>query len=102
QRVKGAGVLRVGARRDILQSDAADTAHRPGEVGVDHVAGNAERLKNLAALVGLDGGNAHLRGNLDDALQNCVVVVVDGGIVIFVEQAVLDQCGNRRVGQVRV
>ena len=82
--------------------DAAHTAHRAGEVFVDDLLGDAHCLKDLAALVALDGGNAHLGGNLHDAVQDGLVVVVHGSVVVFVQQALVDELADGLVGQVGV
>ena len=60
QRVKGGVVGSFHIRLNVLQTDAAHTADRAGEVLVDDILGDADRLKDLAALVALDGGDAHL------------------------------------------
>ena len=60
QRVEGRVVLSLDVGLDIFQTDAAHTADRTGEVFVDDVLRDADRLKDLAALVALDGGDAHL------------------------------------------
>ena len=54
--------------------------HGVGEVLVDHLSGNADGLENLGGLVGLDGGDAHFGGDLHDAVENSVVVVVHRGV----------------------
>ena len=60
QGIEGPGVEFVRLPLYVLQGDAADAAHRPGKIPVDHLPGHAHSLKNLRSLVGLDGGNAHL------------------------------------------
>ena len=59
---------------------------------------DANRLKNLAALIGLDGGNAHLGGDLYDAVQDGVVVVLHGCVVVLVQQALVDELKNKVAG----
>ena len=102
QGVIGLGVLGIGLGGDVLQGDAANAADGSGKIGVDDFPADADALKNLAALVGLDGGNAHFRGDLHDPLEDGVVVVLHGGVVVLMQQPVLHQLGHRGVGQVGV
>lgn len=50
-----------------VESDAADARRRPRKAGVHHIVREAERLKDLGALVGGDGGDAHLGHHLQHA-----------------------------------
>ena len=102
QRVKGGVVGSFHVGLNVLQTDAAHAADRAGEVLVDDIPGDADRLKDLAALVALDGGDAHLGGDLHDAVQHSLVVVVHGGVVILVQQTLVDELGNGVVGQIGV
>ena len=102
QRVKRAGVRFVGAAGDVRQRDAADAADGAGEVFVNDFAADAQRLEQLAALVGLQRRDAHLGRDLDHALQNGCVIVLHGGVVVLFQQAVLGQFGNAGVGQIGV
>ena len=102
QRVKGSVVGSFHIRLNVLQTDAAHTADRAGEVLVDDILGDADRLKDLAALVALDGGDAHFGGDLHDAVQHSLVVVIHGGVVILVQQTLVDELGNGIVGQIGV
>ena len=76
---------------DILDRDAAHAGDSVRKVFVHDLFRDAQRFKNLAARVGLDGGNAHLGRDFDNAREDGLVVILDGGIVIFVEQAVGNQ-----------
>ena len=102
QRVKGGVVGSFHIRLNVFQTDTAHTADRTGEVLVDDILGDADRLKDLAALVALDGGDAHLGGDLHDAVQHSLVVVIHGGVVILVQQTLVDELGNGVVGQIGV
>ena len=87
---------------DVADGNAAHTADGVGKVLIHYLVAQTQRFKNLAALVGLDGGNAHLGGNLDDAGQNGFIVVVHGGIVIFVQQTLIDQLADSLLCQIGV
>ena len=87
---------------DVADGNAAHTADGVGKVLIHYLVAQTQRFKNLAALVGLDGGNAHLGGNLDDAGQNGFIVVVHGGIVIFVQQTLIDQLADGLLCQIGV
>ena len=63
---------------------------------------NADRLENLAALIGLNRGNAHLGRNLYDALQNRMVIIFYCRIIILVQQTVFYQLCDGGMGQIRV
>jgi hypothetical protein len=49
---------------------------------VDHVLPQAEGLEHLRAAVALDGGDAHLGHDLDDALGGGLDEVLAGGLVV--------------------
>ena len=67
---------RVGGQA--VEADAADAAGRAGEAGVHHVMPQAQGLKDLGALVGGNGGDAHLGHHLQhpriDRLHNTTPV----------------------------
>ncbi len=87
---------------DIFQSDTAHTADRVGKVLVDDLFRDTNSLKDLRALVGLDGGNTHLGRDLDDAVKNCGIVIIYGCIIILIQHLGLDQVVNRLLSQIRV
>ena len=87
---------------DIVDGDAAHPADGVGEVFVNDLFADAHRFKNLAALIGLDGGNAHLGGDLHDTRQHRLVVIVDGGVKILFQQPVADQIADALLRQIRV
>ena len=59
QQVKGMVMPPLYALADFLQPNALHRAYRAGEIGIDYVLTNADGLKDLSRLVGLQGGNAH-------------------------------------------
>ena len=87
---------------DIVDGDAAYPADGVGKVFVDDLFTDAHGLENLAALIGLNGGNAHLGGDLHDTRQHRLVVVVDSGVEILFQQPVADQIADALLGKIRV
>ena len=70
---------------------AFDARGRAGEVLVDDLLLKADAFEDLGAEVALDGRDANLGGNLDDALGSSLYVVLAGGVVVDAdEQALLD------------
>ena len=101
----GAVGLAVAPRRftgHLGEADAADRRLGLGEVLVDERRAEADGVEDLRAAIGLEGGNAHLRHHLEDALVHRLDVVgVGGGLVQGVRQA--GQQGRDGLeGQVRV
>ena len=84
QRVKCGGMQHIHIISDIFQGDTAHTADRVGKVLVDDLFRDANSLKDLRALVGLDGGNTHLGRDLDNAVKDCGIVVIYGCIIVLI------------------
>ena len=95
-------MLRFHIGLNVCHGHTAHTAHRAGEVFVDDLLRDAHSLKDLAALVALDGGNAHLGGDLHDAAEDSVVVVLHGGVIVLVQQTFVDQLPDGLVCQIGV
>ena len=103
-------VLRVGpavAQFDLLgdhvQPGAAELGWRAGEVLVDDVLVDADRLEGLRGGVGGDGGDAHLAHHLHHALAERLEVVAHGrGGFDAGEFAFADQVLDGLEGQIRV
>ena len=87
---------------DVLDRDAAHAGDGVRKVFVDDLFRDAQRLKDLAARVGLDRGNAHLGRDFDNARQHGLVVVADSGVVVLVEKAVGNQLTDSLLRQIRV
>ncbi len=102
QRIKGMVVAEGNALLNFLNADSADAGNRAGKILLDHITGQTDGLENACRLVGLDGGNSHLRRNLDNAGQQCLVVVLDGNVVILVQNSLVNQLGNALMCQIRV
>ncbi len=60
---------------DLRQPDATEPRRRAGEVAVDQVAGEPERLEDLGAAVAHGRRDAHLRGDLEEPLLETLQVV---------------------------
>ena len=102
QRVIGLGVVAVHHGGDLGQADAAHPGDGIGEVFVNDRLVDADGLKDLGGLIGLEGGNAHLGGDLYDAVENGGVVVGHGGVVVLVQQTLLDELHDGFLSQVGV
>ena len=102
QRIKGTAVLCICRCCDIGKGDSAHPAHRTGEVFVDHILGDTDGFKDLAALVGLDRGDTHLGSDLPDAEKHGPVVIIHCCVIILLQQSVLCQLANGLMGQIRV
>ena len=79
------GALRIGPvvaeahlAGDRVDPDAADPRRRPGEVLVDEVLREAERLEDLRAVVALDRGDPHLGDDLHEPLVHRLDVALLG------------------------
>ena len=57
---------------------------RPRKIGINDTSVDADGLKDLGTLVGLDRGDSHLGSDLHNTVQHRVVVVVHRRIVILV------------------
>ena len=90
-KIKGLAVAVFHIALNILQGDAAHAAYGVGEIFFDHRLAYAHRLKNLAALIRLNGGNAHFGGDFHNAAQNGVVVIIHRRVKILVQLAVAHQ-----------
>ena len=102
QQVKGVVVPPLDALADLLQADALHGADGVGEILIDNVAANAHRLKNLSGLVGLQRGNAHLGGDLHDAVEHGGIIVRNGLMGILVQAVFLHLLGNALLGKIGI
>ncbi len=64
----GVVVQRDHISLDSVEGRPTDSGRSATEARLDDVGMKTERFKNLRALVGLEGGNAHLRHDLEQAL----------------------------------
>ena len=87
---------------NVLKGHSSYSADRVGKIFVNHFHGNADGLKNLGALVRLNGGNSHFRRNLHNAVKHGKVIIFYRRIVILVKHPGLNQVFDGFVSQVRV
>ena len=85
-----------------LDSDAADAGRRSGEVLVDEVLVEAEGFEDLGAVVALDGADAHLADDLDDAFGDCLAVLLLGQLRGAGDHAQADLVVDRFEGKIRI
>ena len=75
---------------DIIERDTADTADCARKVFVDHAVRDTDRFKDLAALIGLDRGDSHLRRDLYDTEEDRIIIIFNSCVVILIQQILLD------------
>ena len=90
------------ALADLLQPHALHAADRVGEVTVHGGPVDANALKDLGGLVGLDSGDAHLGGNLHDPVEDGLVIVPDGHGGLLVQQSQFHQLLHALLGEIGV
>ncbi|CRR03539.1 hypothetical protein PAERUG_E5_London_17_VIM_2_12_12_05776 [Pseudomonas aeruginosa] len=87
---------------DIDEARALDAAGDSGEAQVGDLVGQAHRLEQLRATVGRDGGDAHLRENLHQALGDPLAVVLEHLVEVAQHFTGADQVGQHLVGEERI
>ena len=102
QRVKGPAVLPVRSLSYILQRNSPHAADSAGEIFVDDLLRDSYGFKYLAALVGLYRGDSHFGGDLYDAVEDGVVVVLDSRVVVLIQQLLLHQLAHCGMGQIGI
>ena len=99
---KGAVVMIAAVFLDAGQARAAQTVGRVGEIGVHQRRVQPHGFKQLRALVGLQGGNAHLRGDFEYAGGQRPVVTGDSLRGRFVDAPARAQRQHAFVRQIGV
>ncbi len=87
---------------NIRKTNPANPAYRICEIFIYHVRIYPDRLKNLRALIRLNCGNAHLRRNLHNAMQNGVIIVVHRRVIILVKHSGVNQLLNGFLCKIRI
>ena len=88
---------------DLLQANAAYARRRAGEVFVNDILIQSNRLEDLRTRVTLHGGNTHLREDFDDAFRHGLDVVIDRFVVVYAFQQVgVDHVVHRLEGEIRI
>ena len=93
---------------DLVEPDALDRRHGPGEVLVEEDAVEPDGIEDLRAAIGLERADAHLGHHLQDALADGVGVVLahlggrklDAGILADLLQGLERHVGIDRLGAV--
>src|SRR5215472_12122745 len=67
---------------DDIDPDAFNPGGSPGKVFVDELLFQADGFEDLSAPIALDGGDAHLRNDLHNALHRGLQVIPAGSLVI--------------------
>ena len=75
---------------NILYGDTAHAADRVREIFVNYLFVNTNGLKNLGSLIGLNGADSHFGGNLYNAMENRIVVILHSRIVIFIQHMIVN------------
>ncbi len=91
QRVKCARMQHILLPLYIAQGNAAHPAHCIGKIFVDHIHVDTDGLKNLRPLVGLNGGNPHFGGNLHNAMEHCMGIILHRRIIVLIQHPTADQ-----------
>ena len=73
---------------DLVEADAAEAADGAGEVLVDELVAETDRLEDLRAGVAGDGADAHLAHHLQHALAGGLDVVLHGLVRVHAAEAV--------------
>ena len=55
ERIKSVAVMELHSSTDFLHADPAHATHGMGEIAVNNILFDSDRLKNLRRLIGLDG-----------------------------------------------
>ena len=76
---EGIGMARERFTRDFADPDAADTGGRSRKEVLHERCFESHRFEDLRAAVGADGGDPHLRHDLEQAFLDRRDIVLDGG-----------------------
>ena len=88
--IKGMIMAEGNTLCDFLQADSADPANGSGEVLINHFFRETDGFEDSCRLVGLQGGDTHLRCSLYNAGQDRLIVVLDCSMVILIQDAKVD------------
>ena len=102
KRIKGMIVAEGNALFDLFDADAAHAAHCSGEVFVDGLLVQTDRLKNTRGLVGLNRRDTHLRSRLYNSAEKGLVVIGNRSVIVLVQHADIDQLRDALMSQIRI
>ncbi|MCY1511462.1 hypothetical protein D9M68_458830 [compost metagenome] len=87
---------------DVEETRALDAAGDAREAQLGDFVGQADGLEQLGAAIGGDGGDAHLREDLQQALGDALAVVLEHLVEVAQHFAGADQVGQHFIGQERI
>ena len=87
---------------NILDINTLYPAYRIRKIFVYHSLVNANCLKNLGALVGLDCGNTHLGSNLYNTMYDSCIVIIYCRIIILIQTVCFDELTDGLLCQIWV
>ena len=96
QRIEGLLMAILDILLDIRHRKTADAGYGIGKISIDHILIDADCLEDLTALIALNRGDAHLGGDLDDAVQYGFIIIIYRGIVVLLQESLLDVRRRRR------
>ena len=91
-----------GLLRDLGEADAFDARVRAGEILVDEVLAQADRVENLRAAIGLIGRDAHLGHHLEQALVDRLDVALDDLLVVELLRQLVLHRDQRLEGEIGI
>ena len=72
---EGARVAQCRFGGNLVETNALDPRRRPGEIGLDDLAREADRIEDLGAAIGLKCRDAHLGHDLEHALADRLDII---------------------------
>ena len=87
---------------DLGQPHAFDAGMGAGEILVDEVLAQADRVENLRAAIGLIGGDAHLRHHLEQAFVDRLDVALDDFLLVELLRQIVLHGDQRLEGEIGV
>ncbi len=86
----------------VLEAGTLNAAGNALEADINDFVGQTHRFKQLGTTIGRDGGDTHLRQDLQQALGNTLAVVLEGFVQVANDFAGTDQVTQHFIRQVRV
>ena len=96
------GVMETAVRLHLAQIRTAQNSGRIGKVPIHELPIQAHGLEKLGALVGLQGGHAHLGGDFQHPGGQRLVVSGNGAFGVFVDLSLFAQGTHAVMGQIGV
>ena len=101
----GERVAHLDGRGDLLEADPSEPAHGAGEVALDEVVGETDRLEDLRSRVRGHGRHTHLRHDLQHTLAAGLDVVAERDLGVHAAEPVqtgVDHVLDRLEGEIGV